>query len=303
MSIIDALYHNKLKFCLTDYMSLHYYYDNINIHIENFRFITHLYRLYFYLFTKKHYKIFTYNDIKAGTKIGIIKNDTFTPSIYYYVKFFKDIGYEENIDYIPIFYNNINELFSGFVNNECEIIYLIDIFPNNYINNLLEKYITEDIILLPFDLLNEIEFFNKNKILKIDYIDLNLLPQSYFPKKFGKNTYTRNLPTLKILYSNKVLLSNYNIDSTYTYNFIKFYDENLDYINNNIKNYGYNLEKINNNQIDHFIISDYHLGVRKYYYEKGYFTNIDNDNCKYLVGKMKCTEKTLKNNDLFLKHG
>ena len=299
INIIDALYKDKLKFCLTDYISMHYYYDNINTNIEKFRFITNLYKLYFYLFTKKHYNIFSYNDIKPGTKIGIIKNDMYSPSIYYYKRFFEDMGYKEYIDYMPIFYNNIEELFNSFLNNKCEIIFLIDIFPNDIINNFIEKYITEDIILLPFDLLNEVEFFNKNKILNVDYIDLNYLSESYFPKKFGKNTYTQNLPTIKILFSYKILLSCTDVDKVYTYNFIKFYSENINDINSNIKNMGYKLKQ-NNNDINHFIVSDYHLGVKDYYYEKGYFTNTNNDNCKYLVGKMECNEKTLKNNNLFL---
>ena len=34
----------------------------------------------------------------------------------------------------------------------------------------------------------------------------------------------------------------------------------------------------------------------KYYYDKGYFTNTDNDSCKYFVGVKKCNEKTLLNN-------
>jgi hypothetical protein len=297
MNIIHALYENKLTFCLSDYISIHHYYKNINTDIEHFRFITHLYKLYFYLFTKKQYNIFSYNDIRVGTKIGIINNDIYTPAIYFYSEFFNDMGYKENIDYIPIFYNNNNELYKGFENNECEIIFLIDIFPNNHVKYFIEKNINEDIILLPFDLLNEVEFLNKNKILKVDYIDLNNLSRLYFPKKFGNNTYTQNLPTLKILFTYKILLSTRLIDDVYTYNFIKFYNENINYINNNIKNGGYKLNiEIGTN---HFIISDYHKGVRDYYFEKGYITYIDNNNCKYLVGKMECTEQTLKNNNLF----
>ena len=300
MSNINALYQNKLKFCLTDYMSMyHHHYHYVNNDKEKIRFITNLYKLYFYLFTKKQYNIFSYNDIKPDTRIGIVNNDIYSPSIYYYEKFFEDIGYRKDIDYIPIFYNTTEELFIGLVNNDCEIIFLIDTFPNNIINSFIEKYIREDIILLPFDFLNEIEFLNKNRILNIDYIDLNYLSESYFPKKFGKNIYTQNLPTLKILCSYKILLSHISVDSVYTYSFIKFYTENINGINSNIKNIGYKLKE-NNNDINHFIISDYHLGVRDYYYEKGYFTNINNDNCKYLVGKMECNEKTLKNNNLFL---
>ena len=299
MTLIDALFQRNLTFCFTDYISICYYYENINVEINKFKFITHLYKLYFYLFTKKNYKIFSYSDIKPGIKIGIINNDTYTPSFYYYVKFFEDLGYKENIDYIPLFYNNLERLFEGFHNNECEIIFLIDIYPNSHVSQLIEKYITDDIILLPFDILNEIEFLNKNKILEIDFIDLNNLSKLYFPKKFGKYNYTKNLPTLKILFSYKILLCNTEINNIYTYNFIKFYNMNIKNINENINNSGYNLH-IQHDDLNHFIVSDYHEGVKKYYFEKGYFSYIDNNNCKYLVGVDKCTEQTLKKNKLFM---
>jgi hypothetical protein len=29
-------------------------------------------------------------------------------------------------------------------------------------------------------------------------------------------------------------------------------------------------------------------------------TNIDNDNCRFLIGRMECNEKTLKDNNLWL---
>ena len=90
--------------------------------------------------------------------------------------------------------------------------------------------------------------------------------------------------------------------SIYTYNFIKFYNENIKNINNinNLNYNGYYLTNTLNN--NHFLIHDYHIGVKKYYKENGYFTYTDNDNCKFLIGKMECNETTLKNNNLFLEY-
>jgi hypothetical protein len=61
-------------------------------------------------------------------------------------------------------------------------------------------------------------------------------------------------------------------------------------------------ENILSNQIANnlYIISNYHHGVYNYYIDKGYITYTNNENCKYLVGKDKCDEKTLKNNNLWL---
>lgn len=296
MSNINALYTNNINFCLTDCMSLYYYHNNININIDNFKFITNLYKLYIFLFTKKEYNIFSYNDIKPNTIIGIINDKSNSPSFYYYKKFFKDLGYKENIDYIPKFYNNINEIFIALKKNECNILFLIDTYPNNILGNFIDKNIDENIILLPFDISNSEEFINKNKILKYDYIDLNYLSQLYFPKKFGKYSYNVNLPTIKILYTYKILLSNVETDPIYTYDFIKFYNENINYINkmNN------NKLLTNNIQDNRYIITDYHHGVYNYYIEKGYITYNNNENCKYLVGKEKCDDESLKNNNLLL---
>ena len=44
----------------------------------------------------------------------------------------------------------------------------------------------------------------------------------------------------------------------------------------------------------------YHNGAYKFYKERGFITNESNPNCRYLVGRMECTEQTLKDNNLWL---
>jgi TRAP-type uncharacterized transport system substrate-binding protein len=122
---------------------------------------------------------------------------------------------------------------------------------------------------------------------------------SYLPKKFGNYEYSKNKPTLKMIYIHKILLTNKNTNSKYTYSIIKFFFENWKYINSTLTDKSYKISKI---QIDNTNIGylDYHEGVLKYFYEVGLITNTDNDNCKYLYGKMACNKENLKNNGLLL---
>ena len=99
-----------------------------------------------------------------------------------------------------------------------------------------------------------------------------------------------------MIYTYKILITNKNLKNEYTYNFIKYYVENLPYLNYRFKNSGLQLDVnfFNNN-----LMIRYHDGVIQYLVEKGYISYIDNDNCKYLVGVTECNEKNLKANNLF----
>jgi hypothetical protein len=171
------------------------------------------------------------------------------------------------------------------------------IFPNNDIKNFLDYNVNEDILLLPFEIIKEKLFLKKNPSIFIDYIDLNLLSSSYLPKKFGQYEYNKNRPAFKIIYVHNILLCNTNTDKKYTYSIIKFFYENWKYLNLNVPSKGYKISGIGieNRNVGYL---DYHEGVLEYFNDIGLITNIDNDNCKYLIGKMSCNEKNLKDNNL-----
>lgn len=298
--ILKSLYElstNKINFCMIDYASLIYFNDDLNENIKNIKLVSTLYNLYIYVFTKKIFNIFSLNDLPYNCSIGIL--DFPNPISLYYSKFLKDLGYKENVDYTIKKYKTFEELSSGFEKNEFQLIIIIDHFPNNNIKYFLDHFPNNDTILLPFDIIKEELFLKKNSIVNIDYIDLNLLSHSFLPKKFGKYEYTVYRPNFKIAYIQKILLSNTETDEKYTYSLIKFFHENLKFINNNLSSTGY---KINNIGIDNINTGyiDYHIGVLNYFNDKGFITNIDNDNCKYFVGKMECNEKNLKNNIIYL---
>ena len=99
-------------------------------------------------------------------------------------------------------------------------------------------------------------------------------------------------------YFDKLLFTNVKVHKEYIYNFLEFYHKNVKFINNNLPNDSYKISKIE--VIENLLYVDYHDGVLQFFQDYGYISNIDNPNCKYLVGKMECNEKTLKNNNLYL---
>jgi TRAP-type uncharacterized transport system substrate-binding protein len=291
---IDDLLDNKINLLICDDISIFYYKNILNKNSDNLRIVTYLNKEYLYIFVKKDSNIFSLTTFPPGCTIGLLGD----PDVlqYYIYKLLKDLGYQKNVDYNIKIYSTIEELFDNLKLSNVDIIMILDIFPSNNINNALDKSIADNILLLPFDVNNEKVFFQKNSFLKVDYVDLNLLPKNYLPKKFGKYHYNKNLPTIKMCYFKKIMLTNSNIENKYTYNIIEYYDKNIDYLNELLTNKGYDLDK---SYFDERSIIPYHQGVIEYFIEKGYSSYIDHPNCKYLVGVMKCTEKTLKENNLY----
>ena len=292
--IIDNINKNNLDFGISSYPVLYNYIVENNNDFANLRYVTSLYKLYLYFFTKKMYKIYTLNEITPNTIIGISKKNV---SYLFYKKLFKDLSYLET-DYKIKFYDNDDKLFEGFRNEECQMIILFDVFPNNTIKNFLENDATQDIILLPFKILKEELFLKKNNSLDIDYIDLNYLSDTFLPVAFGNENYNPFKPNLKICFFYRELVSNKNTKKEYVYDFMKFYLNNINYLNNNIPEEGYKLSKITiKDKLSYF---DYHEGSLDFFRDYGYITSIDNQNCKYLVGVKECNEKNLKDNNLYL---
>lgn len=293
-SCLDDLVDNKINFNLNNFSTLIFYSEKLKKNINNLRLVTSLYNIYLYFITKKKYNILSLNEIKIGCKIGIIDIDESYTA--YYKKILHDMGYEET-DYNIIPYNNFTNLINGFLKDECEFMIIKDIYPNNNIKNFIDNNIDQDIILLPFELAKEKLFLKKNSEIFVDNIDLNEISESYLPKKFGNFEYTEFRPSFKMCYNHKILLTNDQTDPIHTYSIIKFLYENWKNINNNLTEKGY---KISGIDIDNINLNylDYHPGVLKYFNEIGLITNTDNDNCKYLIGRMPCNKKNLERNNL-----
>jgi len=295
-SCLDDLVSNKINFHFNNFSMLIFYSEKMKKNITNLRLVSSLYNIYLYFITKKKHNILSLNNIKYGCKIGIIDVDkSYT---LYYKKLLHDMNYEKE-DYTIIEYPDFDHLTRGFIKDECEFMIIKDIYPNKNIKDFLNNNSGESIILLPFDLTKEKLFLKKNSEIFVDYIDLNEMSESYLPQKFGNFEYTEFRPTFKICYNHKILLTNTQTNPDHSYSIIKFLYENYKNINNNLTEKGY---KISNIEIDNINLNciDYHEGVLRYFNEMGLITNTNNENCKYLIGKMPCNNKTLKENNLYI---
>ena len=295
---LNDLVENKINYLITDYSTIMYMNNILRKNIEKIKLVTNLYRLYIYFFTKKKYKVFSINNIPPEFIIGIIEY----PNSFnlYFFKIMKDLGYNTKTDFKIKTYKNIYTLLEGFSNSEVNMIIFNEVFPNKIINNYLNINTFEDIILLPFDIDNQDLFLKKNRNINIDFIDLNKLGVSYLPKNFGGYTFNYYKPDFKICFNEKIIVTNIKTDLKLIYDFIKFYYENYKFINNYIvDDEGYKLYQTNI-AYSTFIL-DFHKGVLEFLNDKGYISNIENPNCKYLVGTMECNNKNLANNNLFFK--
>lgn len=287
---IDELTNGRLDFCLIDPLTVRYYKEDLNQVIDNLRLVTTLYKIYIYIFTLKTYGVFSINKIPIGFKIGLLKNNSFS---LYYTKFLGDLGYREGENYSIIYKDSIEDLLDSLNNGSLNMIILYKIFPHKDISRILNEKSNPDLILLPFEPNNEKLFMKKNYFLATESIDLNYLSPSYLPRKFGKNEFTKFRPNIKMAYTYIHILSNVSMPDKFNYDFIKYYYDNFKQINYKLED-GYKINLIQ--EKDHI---PYHNGVIQYFKDYSYITNIDNNNCKYLVGVTECTEKTLKENNLW----
>lgn len=293
---MDDLVNNNINFLLTEFETYLYYKNNLKKNTDNIRFVCHLYKLYYYIFTLKKYNISSILTFPAGCNIGFLKSSE--TILFFYIKFLKDLGYENNIDYHIKVYDTIDDLFNGLFKGDIHIILIRTIYPQDDISRILDNKMNEGIILLPFDLDKDNVFFQKTKsVLFLDSIDLNFVSASYLPIKFGNNQYTNFKPDMNLCAGYKIMLTNVQTAKEYTFNFIEYLYKNYKYLNSIVQHKGNIIPPVYDYYGSSTLI-DYHKGVEDFLYKYGFFTNEDNPNCKFLVGVMPCTHETLKNNNL-----
>lgn len=296
LSVLDDLNNNKISFSINNITNLVHYTDTLKKDLNNIRLINYLYKEYLYFFTKKSYGFTSLDKIPTKCKIGILAEPN--PIFFLYKKLLDDLKYKENDDYTIIPYKTLEDLFVGFRDNKCQLVIILDVFPNKKISTLLDQIAGDDMILIPFDINNETLYLRKNYFLSIDYIDLNKLSKSFLPKSFGKYEYNIYKPSFKCCSITKILLTNNQTDTDYIYNLTKFLGDNYRDINNSIGDEAYNINPINIDTAKTQIL-DFHHSALKYFKEKGYIGYYEHINCKYLAGTTECTEQSLKDNNLY----
>lgn len=259
---------------------------------NNINLVSKLHNIYLLCLSKLKYNIFTIKDIPFNEKIGILNDKN---SIYfYYQKLFKDL----NINYKKsniIIYKTKKELFNDLLEDKIKVVLFFSDLPNKEFDNFLNLDFMNEIIILPFDINNELSnlFFKKNDFSEITYFNLNKINKKYLPKKFGSNYYFRFKPTIKLLKINQILVCNNKINS-------KLIEEIFTFILNyrkEVKNTPYQIDVIDPSyELIKYI--PYQKDILTLFRKYGYITNVDSSNCKYFVGKKECTEELLKNNGM-----
>ncbi len=298
--IIQNLNENRIQLSLLSFPYISYftfYRGETPYNYNNIKYLLSVYKKYLYAVTKRIHKIENLGDIPYGTKIGVVKDGVTKKGNVISHDVLTFMGYREGSDYQYVEYNSELELLAGFGMGQFELMMYIGYFPDTNLNKFLERSVSEEVYILPFTIPRESVFYAKNFQYYPEYIDLNLTSKNYLPKRFNGEEWNQFKPNLKSLCFDEYLITNSKVDDDIIYNIMKTYYENIDKINEfpEIKNHP--LSKVNIERDTNMPIL-YHPGSQRFYEEKGFITNSPNPNCRYMVGVMKCDEKSLKDNNL-----
>lgn len=192
--------------------------------------------------------------------------------------------------------NNIHDTWFACIeklkNDEIDLIVFTDQYPSIRLQSLIDNDVNEIYCLL--DIPNEVHaYIDDFPALSLESVDLNEVSYRYLPIDINGIYYNQFRPNLYMFTLNTILLTYPNMNDKTIYKLtelmIQFEMNRLQYRSTihtrlNVVNM---LESI-----------QLHNGSRKYMYDKGYFSNIDLPECKYLIGKERCTYKNLKKHKL-----
>jgi hypothetical protein len=294
--LLNALNRNLIHYANASSLYLNMYKErnmyNKKKNEDNILFICNTYNLYtFILAKKKKNGIENLRNITGNKKIGMKNKKSNT-----YILSKKILDFTDNVegkDYSLYFNENIDILLNKLNNDEIDILFYSDIYPSQKINNFISNNQDEEYILFPINNLSN-NFFKKNIDINKSIIDLNDI-DTFLPKIISNVYYYKYKPDFDLLIVQYYLLTNKFNDNELVIDIINIIKNNINLFNK-LKEFKYN--KISKysfayNKIDDIEFSN---NAIKYYYDKGYFTNSNNESCKYLVGIDKCNEETLLNN-------
>lgn len=258
---------------------------------DNILFICNTYKLYTFIISKKKKGIENLRDIIRNKKIGMKSKQSDT-----YILSKKTLNFTENIegnDYSLYFNENIDVLFNKLNNDEIDILFYSDIYPSKRLNDFISNNQDKEYILFPIDNISN-NFFKKNININKSIIDLNDI-DTFLPKTINNVYYYKYRPDFNLFNVQYYLLTNKFNDNKSVMDIINIIKNNINLFNkleefkyNKISKYSFAYNKFDDIQFSNNAV--------KYYYDKGYFTNTNNEACKYFVGMKKCNEESLLNN-------
>jgi hypothetical protein len=190
----------------------------------------------------------------------------------------------KTIDINDDWYNLVEKLKS----DEIDLIILSDKYPSERLKELIENDIYENYILINIPSSLE-QYLDSYPYYSLRQIDLNKISSNYLPVSVNNVPYHKYHPILNVISYDYSILCNDGFDEDIAYQLTGMYLNN----NTQLEDVAHDLH-INPVELTTIMPPLVpHDGSKKYYYDFGYYTNLNDDGCKYFVGKRKCTEEAL----------
>jgi TRAP-type uncharacterized transport system substrate-binding protein len=186
------------------------------------------------------------------------------------------------------FYDSDEVAIKKLQNKEIDGMIFTDLYPSNFLNNIIENNIQNDLFILPIKDINQVLFKKMNPFVKNVSIDLNALPKNYLPIKVNDLEYTKFRPDLDTYQYPMFFICNKDAKPIISYEIVKGVVNNLDVLNKSsmtIKNQ-WNYLALPDIANDNFIPT--HIGAKIFYNQLTINTTNPDELCKYYVGKKKC---------------
>ncbi len=305
--MLNDISQNKIQFALLPLPIISYFtfYKNTTTHgFTQINYVLSMYRRYVYIMTKRKSGIQNLTNMgidlisKKKIRVGVLKDEIVKGSVVArdVLDFLK---YKENADYDFYEYQSHLSLLIAFQQDDVDLIFYNGYNNDALLNQFLTSMIGDEIYILPFKIPNQDVFFQSKFQYYLANYDLNLVSPNYLPKRFNDETWTRYKPNISLLAYDEYLVTNPKVSNEIVYETIKTCYEAIDLLNSYPELTDNPISKVGVERDTNMPIL-YHNGAYQFYKEKGFITNESNLNCRYLVGRMECTEKTLKDNNLWL---
>ena len=261
--------------------------------INNIRFIATIHKLTYLMITKKKNNIKNITFINNKKRIGLDFKDSVTDIITKKLFQFNDL--KNNVDYKIKYFNSNIDILNKLINDEIDIAIITNIFPDKNLTSIFNNNFVDPLTLIPLENFNLDLFLKKEPLLQTDYIDLNEISDLFLPTYINDNYYQQFKPNFRTITCYFNLYTNDKTDEKLVSKMIDLLFTYKNVINEKLGQQTININKFTDFYSNNTLLSN---STTKFLKEKGLINQIDNPNCKYLIGKMPCTIKNLKKNNL-----
>jgi TRAP-type uncharacterized transport system substrate-binding protein len=252
--------------------------------VENINFIVTPNYNYIFFITNKNFNISSLSQLNnKKINIGPENNDSniFGNDLLKNLEILNDIK-------IQRFYDKDIVAIKKLQNKEIDGMIFTDLYPSNFLNNIIQNNIQNDLFILPIKNINQVLFKKMYPFIRDVSIDLNSLPQNYLPIKVNDLEYTKFRPNLDTFQYPMFFICNKDARPIISYEIVKGVVNNLDILNKSsmtLKNQ-WNYLALPDISNDNFIPT--HIGAKIFYNQLTVNTTNPDELCKYYIGKKKC---------------